>query len=277
VPGTGGREFYCSELTKQGHTILGMDRVPFIARIKEQGISVFASKKQGIRFGVLYNPEKHDISSILSQLLAMPCLQLPNYFTVTLTPSNQILHTTRLYSMFFDKKIDDTFDKQIKFYAEWDNASSIYLLAADEELQKICRKLEAYSVDLSHVVSLRNHYEVNTIFDMTTKLKSIKSLGNINAPLILKDNQYIIDRQSRYFIEDFPCGLCIIKSIATVTQVNTPTIDKILKWFETFFSVEYFVDVYFAGKDLKTLPIPQNFGIKSIKHIAEFYNKTGCN
>jgi hypothetical protein len=269
VPGTGGREFHCEKLINQGHVIVGMDRAPFVARIIEEGKSVMVSKKKQIRIAAVGNKNYHDIAGFFQKILNITCLPLNNYLAVTLTPSNPILHTSRLYSMFFGKEIDSVFDKQIKFYAEWDDSASSYLFAADAEVQNICRNYKP--INLSEVISLKTHYESNTIQDLTRKMKSIESLSKINSPLIFESGKYIIDRHSRYFIEDFPFGLCVIKAFAVIVGVNTPTIDVILRWFECSFHVNYFVDNSFTGKDLKKISIPQNFGITSINDVINYY------
>jgi predicted dinucleotide-binding enzyme len=269
VPGTGGREFYSKELIDQGHIVLGMDRAPFVARIINEGMSVVVSKKNQIRFAVMRSKNQSDIAHFLSKMLNMVCLPLNNYLAVTLTPSNQILHTTRLYAIFLDRELNSLFDTQIKFYAEWDDFSSSCLLLADNELQEVCRRYKP--MNLSEVVSLKTHYESNTVIEMTKKIRNIKSLAEIDAPLLFDNGKYIIDQKSRYFIEDFPFGLCIIKGFSDIVGVNTPTIDKILNWFEKFFHVTYFTRNNFNGVDLKNIPIPQNFGINSFNDVMDYY------
>ena len=85
------------------------------------------------------------------------------------------------------------------------------------------------------------------------------------------DDEYIPDKNNRYFTNDFPYGLCIIKGFAEILKVKTPNIDKVLRWYEKFANVEYFVDGNYKGKDLASTGIPQNFGIKTKQDILEFY------
>jgi hypothetical protein len=269
VPGIGGREFYCDQFIGQGNTVFGMDRVPFVARIIEYGVSVSVSKKKQIRIAAWHQEDTDNIITIISDMLNIECLPLKNYLTVTLTPSNPILHTARLYTLFKDMNIDLTLKKQIAFYAEWNHSSSAVLLAADEELQSICKKY--YPMDLSDVISLKIHYESNTALEMTNKITSIQSLKDINAPLILQNGEYIIDRQSRYFIEDFPYGLCVIKNFADIAAVKTPMIDTMLRWFESFFVLNYFEQDQFIGKDLQATSMPRNFGIHSVNDVIKYY------
>lgn len=52
------------------------------------------------------------------------------------------------------------------FYEQWNDDTSRFLLAYDDELQAICRALAP--LDLSEVVSLREYYESPTPEVMTT-------------------------------------------------------------------------------------------------------------
>jgi hypothetical protein len=266
VPGSGGREFYFKPIAEQGHLIAGLDRTPFIARILEPGKTVIAFKKDKVRFALLNGNNNDYIKKLLSECLDIQSEPIVNYLNVTFTPSNQILHTTRLYSLFSGKNINDSFDRQIKFYAEWDDSSSDCLLSADCELQNIC---EAYN--LSAVIPLKIHYDSVSVQKLTQKLRNIKSLGNIDAPLLCKDNKYFIDSASRYFQEDFPCGLFIIKDFAAIANIHTPVIDKITKWYASFFDLDYFNGDYLTGNDTKRLPLPHNFGMNSIAAVNTFY------
>jgi hypothetical protein len=269
TPGSGGREFYFNVFADQGHLIVGLDRVPFVARVSEPGKTVIAFKKDKIRFALLNENNNAYVKELLSDCLDIQIEPITNYLNITFTPSNQILHTTRLYSLFSEKNINDYFDRQIKFYAEWDDNASDFLLSADYELQNVCN---AYN--LSAVIPLKIHYESGSAQELTQKLRSIKSLNNIDAPLLLRDNKYFIDSTSRYFQEDFPFGLFIIKDFAAIANIDTPFIDKIAKWYASFFKLDYFKEDELTGDGAKRLPLPRNFGMKTIVDVNNFYLKT---
>jgi hypothetical protein len=44
------------------------------------------------------------------------------------------------------------------------------------------------------------------------------------------DGGYMPDFTSRYFTEDFPYGLQLIKDLALEHNLSTPVIDKVLEW-----------------------------------------------
>lgn len=236
TPGYGDKHKYCNKLIKKGCIITGFDRSPYICRLIDAN-TVNASKKSQIRVGAVNYSKITEIAELYSNMFDFKVIALPNYLTVNFTPSNPILHTSRLYSMFKDYNKEHKFDHMIKFYAEWTDDSSEVMLAMDNELQEICRAIENKDkIDLSMVVPLTVHYESPTVKLMTNKITSIKSFKNIDAPMIkTAEGCYLVDWNSRYFKEDFPFGLAILKKYAQQYKVNTPFMDKVLNW---FYSIE---------------------------------------
>ena len=95
------------------------------------------------------------ISSVISEIFDMPCVALSNYLCVTMTPSNPILHTNRLATMYEDYCKGQDYEKNPLFYGEWTDKSSERLLSCDSEHQKILGALKR--MDLSSVKSLVVH------------------------------------------------------------------------------------------------------------------------
>ena len=268
IPGYGGKEFFCQKLIQKGITIAGFDRSPYIARLTNI-TSVNASKKKSIRVGCI-NGNTIEICKILESIFSIKCLPVKNYLTITFTPSNPILHTSRLYSLFKDCTFDTILSKRIFFYAEWDDTSSDMLLKMDKELTKICDSFS--NIDLSEVIPNSIHYESYDIKSMTAKISGIKSFQNIEAPMIKTDEGYLIDKNSRYFKEDFLNGLVIIKAFAVISEVNTPHIDMVLKWYEKISNERIFNENNELNYSLLTnIGIPQNYNIKTIKEVEQFY------
>ncbi|MBU3111263.1 NAD/NADP octopine/nopaline dehydrogenase family protein [Clostridium lacusfryxellense] len=160
-------------------------------------------------------------------------------------------------------------DKMVNFYSQWTDDSSTMLLGTDEEVQKLCHKLD--KIELRGVGSVKEYFGAQTAEKMTAKISNKIALKNIQSPMILTAKGYVPDFKSRYFLEDFPSGLCIIKSFCEIAEIKTPFIDKILMWFEDFAGVEYYVNGRFIGKDLKELALPQNFGINSQEDMIRYY------
>lgn len=262
IPGYGGKDLISYKYLGEKCNIAGLDRAPYISRLHSE-TNASISKKKKLRFATLKKEHSEKTKKQLEDLFKVPCEILNNYLTVNLTPSNPILHTSRIYSLLNEKTYDQGFERQIKFYKEWDNMSSELMIKMDNELHDL---IKSVPINLSEVIPLTNHYESKTVEEMTKKISSIKSFSEINAPLVYDSttNKYQIDFSSRYFNEDFPFGLKILIEYASICDIKTPIMSKIYKWFEDF--------------TLNTqIPLKQNFelqnyGLLSKKNIIDFYS-----
>lgn len=273
IPGYGGIEFSCKKLLKKGVTIFGLQRVPFVARAtvsENEIVANMLSKKRELFVAALPKKRTNNICNILENLLHIDCIPLKEYLSVTLTPSNPLLHTVGLFNVFKNSNSDSVFEKELRFYHEWNDKASELLLKYDEEVQNICRALEP--LDLHEVVSLAEYYEAPTPKEMTNKLKSIPAFEEVMVPLKHIDYGYVPDLQSRMFVEDFPYGVCIIKDFALITGVDTPTINRILAFYTKIAGYDYFNSDGTHGKDYIKTGAPGNFGLKTKDDIINFYH-----
>lgn len=267
TPGTGGKEYISKANIKKNITIVGLQRVHSIARLKEKGKSVYMlGKKNQIFISTIPNYKSKEVSKMIEKLFNIPCTYVNNYLAVTLTPSNPILHTSRLYSIFHLK---EQFDKEVLFYEDWDEESARILFKCDEELMKICSAMN--KLNLEEVVSLKEYYESKTEKDFVNKMKSIGAFKGIKTPMIRIKDKYFPDYTSRYFTEDFPYGLLIIKGVAEICNIETPMIDCIIEWVQTKLKKEYILNGKLTGKDILETGIPMNYGINTVEDIYNFY------
>lgn len=255
IPGTGGGECCFAKFIEKNCTIFGLQRVPSVARLVEYGKSVKAiGYRDCLKIATI--PKTRKIDKIVEDIFDIPCDILPNYLNITLTPSNPILHTTRLYSLF--KNFNQSpYDYVPLFYEEWSDETSEILFKCDDEHQNICQKLSMF--DLSGVKSLKIHYESDTPQKLTQKIRSIQGFKGLKSPTIEQDGKYIPDFNSRYFTADFPYGLSIIKQIANFVDVETKNIDIVLNWYKT------------KQPTIKEFNY-SNYNINNLKEFIEFYN-----
>lgn len=269
IPGTGGAEFILHPLIKEGYTVFGFDRVPCISRVTEYGKKVNASKKKSVRLAAFNCPDKAELCNKMFELLGVECFELANYLTVTFTPSNPILHTTRLYAMYQGAAPEYSWPENVPFYESWDNLSSEMLIKCDDELQGLCKKIDG--LDLTGVIPLTIHYESPTVEAMTNKISNIPAFKGITSPMVEVNGRYILDLNSRYFTEDFPYGLCIIKGFAEIFDYPVPNIDKVLKWYQDISGKVYETETGFNGPDLKDTAVPQLYAIKTPEDVYDLY------
>ncbi|MCQ5386543.1 NAD/NADP octopine/nopaline dehydrogenase family protein [Hungatella hathewayi] len=259
IPGTGGGECAFQKFLEKGVVIFGLQRVPSVARLIEYGRCVCATGYRDKLFSAAL-PHMYclDCCSIISDIFDIPCSNLPNYLNLTMTPSNPILHTTRLYTLFKRYELSKHYSAVPLFYEDWDNETSVLLLKCDDEVQKICNALIEFN--LSYVKSLRIHYESDTPEKLTKKLASIAGFRGIKVPMISVNNGFIPDFNSRYFTADFPYGISILVQIAEFVGVDTPNMKLVWQWYR-----EITVDNESFSY--------AHYGIRNIETLKEFYKR----
>ena len=257
VPGNGGSECAFRKCIDRGNTFFGLERVPAIARLVKKGATVKSiGYRDELHVASFPFSEVNNCCDLVQNIFDITTKPIPNFLNLTMTPSNPILHTTRLRTLFGDWRPGVTYQSVPLFYEEWDDASSELLIACDEEVQEICKVLPEYQ--LEYVKSLRIHYESPTVEAMTKKISSIKAFKGLTTPTVEVDGGLIPDLHSRYFTADFSYGLTIIKQVADLAGVNTPNIDATMQWYKGI-AIE---------KDEFRF---EDFGITDMKSFEEFY------
>lgn len=218
--------FRAHEILDKETSLFGFQRVPYIARVEEYGYraALLGYKKQ------LYMACENmpvDFIELWSAWLKTPISPLQSYLEASLSNSNPLLHPARLYGMWHNWE-GQAYPKQELFYAQWDKYSSEIYIAMDNEFQQLCKKLNVY------VQPVLEHYESMDVESLTRKLNSIEAFKTILAPMTRTEEGWIPDFKSRYFTEDFPYGLQLIKDLTVKCNIETPTIDKVLAWGKKF-------------------------------------------
>lgn len=228
IPGSGGAEFAFRDFLQKGICLFGVQRVHSIARLRERGHSVaMLGRKAELQLAAIPGTQAHELARMMENLFDMPCRVLPNYLSVTLTPSNPLLHTARLYSLFRDWHGQD-FARNVLFYEEWDDLASEMLLRTDAELQRLCAVIP---LELESVKSLRRHYESATVAEMTRKIRSIPAFGGLPAPMSRTAGGWQPDFSSRYFTTDFSYGLKILLDICGLFNIPSPAMQELWDWY----------------------------------------------
>ncbi len=232
---SGGFFLQMQDLFPKHQRVFGFQRVPYIARIKEYGESVYL---KGYKDSLKIASIEEDTVCLLEQLKTLfqiPVSELASFWEVTLTNSNPILHPARLYDLFKDWGIDVFYQEEPLFYEAWTDRASENLVKCDQELALIFEKL-----GIPKIPTILEHYGVNSEKELTHKLSTIQAFQGIRLELIKTPNGYIPDFTHRYFIEDIPFGLALIYKIAKVLEIETPMLDEIYTWALGLISPVYF-------------------------------------
>ena len=206
--------------------LFGFQRVPFIARSTEYGKSAnLLGYKAQVAIAV-ENEEKEKVRSLFERLFFTSTILLNNYYEASLTNSNPILHTGRLYTLWKDWD-GESYEEPILFYKEWTNEASQMIINMDNEFQHL---LSFMSIDHTTIPDLLTYYESTDAASLTKKIQSIPAFQNIIAPMKKFDDKWYPDFTSRYFKEDFPFGLRFIYDLLLKNEIYCPCIKQVYSW-----------------------------------------------
>lgn len=219
--------FMAHKVLDESNTIFGFQRVPYIARHKKYGhIGELLGYKPTLNLSIENSAHPEDLKKELEELFDTPINLLNNSYEASLSNSNPILHTGRLYSLWRNYN-GEIFKYAPLFYADWTDEASNYLIEMDMEFQNLLDKLK---IPKGVIPPLLEYYESHDAGSLTQKIRSIKAFSSIKSPMIEVEGGWIPDFKSRYFTEDFPFGLRFIKELAQQNNVAAPVIDKIYNW-----------------------------------------------
>ncbi|MCL0021036.1 NAD/NADP octopine/nopaline dehydrogenase family protein [Providencia rettgeri] len=232
IPGYGNFEELISTIKGYEKFNYGsLQRVPYICRIKEYGKEIEITGYKDKLFLYLKD-KKDDLLETFSYLFSTPTYYLESHLQNTLSNSNPLLHTSRLYSIFHNnlKK-----KRKILFYEEWNDESSHLLINMDSELREIYK---ANHIENLHT-DILSHYGVSSAVELTNKIRNIDAFKKIETPMIQDgEGHYTADLQSRYFTEDFGIGLKCIDDIAIKSNLKLKFIPMILNWYNSIMKEE---------------------------------------
>lgn len=223
--------FEAMAIMKEAVPLWGFQRVPYIARVLEYGKSAsLLGYKSGHNIAVerAGDSDKEQFRQWIESAFERPTHLLNNYLEASLTNSNPLLHTSRLYAMFSGWRPSHSYETNVHFYADWTDEASELLIAMDRELFDL---IQVLPVSKTFLPTILDYYESHDAASLSAKLRSIKSFKNIMAPMVeIGDGRWIPDLNSRYFTEDFAVGLRYIRDLAVKHNIPAPNIEKVYKW-----------------------------------------------
>jgi len=232
VVSSSGFFFAAQEILPKGTPLFGLQRVPYISRVKEYGknASLLGYKSQMFFATDAMQPyEQENLRVRLEALFETPTVLLETWWDVTLTNSNPILHPARLYGLWHDWKPGTIYTKQALFYEDWDVFSAETLIALDEDFFRV---ISHYPCTPGAVKPLLDYYESIDSETLAAKFRSIVAFKGILAPMLKVDGGFVPDLNNRYFTEDFPFGLQLIQGLGRKANVDILAIDKVVTWYE---------------------------------------------
>ena len=222
--------FEAKRVLNANQPLWGFQRVPFISRVKEYGKAAHLLGFKNSHNIAVENVSKEVKSAFVSMLqdwLESPVHLLNNYLEASLTNSNPLLHTSRLYTMFGGKNEGKVYSRMQLFYEEWTEEAADLYIKMDEEFFRLLKELP---VAEGFLPTALDYYESYDAKSLAKKLSSIQGFKGIQSPMIENEEGWVPDYSSRYFTEDFSYGLKYIWQLAHEHMIDCPNIDKVYLW-----------------------------------------------
>ena len=220
--------FEAMEVLPSSQPLFGLQRVPFIARTTEYGHEAsILGYKDTLAVAVAQTRCEEEIRQLCERLFNTPTKLLDSHYEVSLSNSNPLLHPSRLYSLWKDWRPGVCYDRQALFYEEWTEEAAQLYISMDNELQTL---LERLPVRKGAIPTVLDYYESHDAASLAQKLRSIEAFKGIKAPMKAAGGGFVPDFGSRYFTEDFPYGLAIVRRLMKEYGLEAPTIERIYQW-----------------------------------------------
>ena len=220
--------FEALELLPYSQPLFGFQRVPFISRVIEYGHSArLMGYKDSLNVAIEHAEQTETLRDALSDMLQTPVHLLSSYYEASLSNSNPLLHPSRLYSLWKNWKEGEVYSHVPLFYEEWTEEAARLYIDMDNELQALLAQLP---VRKGSIATVLDYYESTDAVSLAQKLRSIEAFKGILAPMKKAEGGYVPDFHSRYFTEDFPYGLAIVRRLTHQYGIEASTIDTIYDW-----------------------------------------------
>lgn len=256
--------------------LFGFETLPWACRIKEYGkrVEVLGTKAE-VSVSVVPCKE-NSVGSVIETIQHLigpePVLKPSGSLLVTTLANVNIVHPTISYGFYRDKNLTEPFDSPPIFYQGVDERTGDMLTKISDEVLRIrdCLSARYAGLDLSSVVHLRDfmlkcysdYIEDKT--SVTTMLQTSRAHAGLCHPVrevkVGNATKYLPDFGYRYFTEDLPCGMLVIRGIAELSGVATPVLDEVIAWCQKVMGMEFLVDGKLRGRDVGRTRCPQAYG-----------------
>lgn len=221
--------FEAMKLLPKEQVLFGFQRVPFISRIIDYGHRAeLKGYKESLGVAVEHTSRKEEVRQTIERLFGTPTTLLDSYYAVSLSNSNPLLHTSRLYDLWKEWHPGMFYDRQPLFYSDWTVEASELLIKMDEEFMSL---LDVIGLKKGAIMPILDYYESADAESLTRKIRSIPAFMGILSPMVAQqEGKYAPDFSSRYFTEDFPYGMRFIVETAEKYEMRLPTIQHVYGW-----------------------------------------------
>lgn len=275
VPAPGGFDWKArAALQRHGSTatVFGLGYIPWMCKTTAFGRSarILGGKPVNV-VSVLQTERLATVADLLARVLQTPVLDAGSFLNLTLHPGNQLLHPALMYAMFHDW--DGTpLPEPPLFYENATPAAAALCQQLSDELQQLKAALEAQVPGLQLPLVMPLHEALlqgysSAVADPATLHSSIvsnRAYAGIRTPMLPVVGGCVPDWQSRFFLEDVPHGLVVLRGLADLLQLRLPQLDALLQWSQQRMGREYLRGTQLDGPDLIHSGAPAQHGIYTV-------------
>lgn len=283
LPARGGFDYQTASILREkgvSARIFGLQTLPWACRIMTYGQEVeILGTKAEVDLAASPPEEATALTEQLSPLLGLKLAPVGSFLSLTLANTGQLIHPGIMYGLGRDKQeVTFTRDEIPLFYQGVDQPTADLLQAMSDEVQAVARELSihlsnfepqevvpihkwllrSYPTDIADGSILHRAFNTNRAY-VGLRLPT-QSVGT---------NTFVIDYKARYLSEDVPFGLVVLRGIAELAGVKTPTIDEVIIWAQKHLERQYLISGKLSGSNLAGTRAPQVYGIQEVSQLSE--------
>lgn len=281
LPGLPGFEYLCKsyfgELSDQ-ITIMSFELSPWICEIIEYGRKVEVTRTAKCINGSILRgkaiPRKPALMSLQMALGFDPALKQVKHFSELLFTSYTFFNPVIMYSKWKDWD-GKALDSEPLMYEGITEETSKLLETCSKEYQDVAHAITAKKpgVDLTEIPDIFNWFvefykkEIENGTNMMKAIQTNKAYKGVKHTMKKNKKAFSPDYDCRSLVEDIPMGMVVVKGIAEIIEVPTPTCDKIIEWGQEKMKKKYLVDGKVTGPNISETRAPQRFGFTTVEEI----------
>jgi len=281
-PGQAGFEYMCKSLLdeelRDQLTLMSFEMSPWVCEIKEYGQKVEVTRISKTLNGSILRGKaisrKPALMSVQMVVGNVPMLIQVKHFLEVIFTSYSFMHPAIMYGAWKDwdgKHVDS----EPLFYENVNEATAEMIDKCSKEYTAVAHAISAQKpeVDLTELPEIINWligFYRDEIEDGSTLLKAIttnKVYKGVKHVMQKDRSKFKPDFNCRYLAEDVPCGMVVVKGIADILGIETPTCDSLIEWGQQKLNKKYVVGGKLTGNHVSETRAPQRYGLTSLEEI----------
>ena len=285
-PTRGGFEFEAAQLVPSDgrgrRSVFGLQTLPWSTRVVVPGSVVnIGAVKAEVVLAALPAADGAGIAAELSEILGTRMVATEGFLSLTLGNTGQVIHPGLMYGHLRSWRGEEYDRGHVPlFYADATDDMGRVVERLSSEAVEVARAIGLQSdgaLDLRAVMPVHEWLKLSYshVTDDVSTVATCFRTGPIQArevPMVeVRPDRFVPNFGYRYMTEDVPFGLAITRALAELANVDTPTIDEVIRWAESVMHRTYLIDGELNGADARDLPTPQHHGIASVDDLVEWY------